>query len=219
MVLYSAVASPLDVSNRFTLFALPGRPVHSNTNSTSLGSFSRATITARRLITYLPTEIGRYLFIQLSELSHGENENARALKQQQRGFEPGISRLRVRHSTTELPRSTKFSRPKFNLTAISHPMNDFRWQIWRALERFRISIVHGQKIVIHVLLPPAVRWFMDRHLFISTADRVSYSQFQRLLPLADCGHLLQFARRKITLSEGQFAVLDIRRPTVIQNVV
>ena len=38
MFLYSVVSSPLDRSKRFTLFALPGRPVHSNTNSTSLGS-------------------------------------------------------------------------------------------------------------------------------------------------------------------------------------
>ena len=31
MFLYSAVSSPLDRSNRFTHFALPGRPVHSGT--------------------------------------------------------------------------------------------------------------------------------------------------------------------------------------------
>ena len=35
MFLYSAVSSPLDRSKRFTLFALPGRPVHSDTNSAS----------------------------------------------------------------------------------------------------------------------------------------------------------------------------------------
>ena len=34
--------------------------------------------------------------MQLSELGHdGENENAQASKQQQGGFEPGLSRLRV----------------------------------------------------------------------------------------------------------------------------
>ena len=37
MFLYSAVSSPLDHSKRFTLSS-PGRPVHSGTNSTSLGS-------------------------------------------------------------------------------------------------------------------------------------------------------------------------------------
>ena len=38
MLLYSAVSSPLDRSKRFTLFALPGRPVHSDTNPASPGS-------------------------------------------------------------------------------------------------------------------------------------------------------------------------------------
>ena len=33
-------------------------------------------------------------------------ENAQTSKRYQRGFEPGLSRLRVRHSTTEPPRST-----------------------------------------------------------------------------------------------------------------
>ena len=37
MFLYSAVSSHLDSSKRFTLSS-PGRPVHSNTNSASLGS-------------------------------------------------------------------------------------------------------------------------------------------------------------------------------------
>ena len=36
MFLYGAVSSPLDRSERFTLHP-PGRPVHSDTNSTSLG--------------------------------------------------------------------------------------------------------------------------------------------------------------------------------------
>ena len=38
MFLYSVVSSPLDRSKCFTLFALPGRPVHSDTNSASPGS-------------------------------------------------------------------------------------------------------------------------------------------------------------------------------------
>ena len=36
--LYNAVSTPLDRSKSFTLFALPGRPVHSDTNSVSPGS-------------------------------------------------------------------------------------------------------------------------------------------------------------------------------------
>ena len=38
VVLYSAVSSPLDRSKRFTLFAIPGTPAHSDTNSASPGS-------------------------------------------------------------------------------------------------------------------------------------------------------------------------------------
>ena len=45
--------------------------------------------------------------MELSELERrGDNENAKTSKRQQRGFEPGLSRLRVWHSTTGLPRST-----------------------------------------------------------------------------------------------------------------
>ena len=51
MFLYSAVSSPLDHSKCFTLFAFPGRPVHSNTNSASLGSI--LAITREGLFTHI----------------------------------------------------------------------------------------------------------------------------------------------------------------------
>ena len=58
-------------------------------------------------LTFPPLSVARYSFIQLSKLRHhGENENAQAWKQQQRGFEPGHPRLRDRWSIAELPRST-----------------------------------------------------------------------------------------------------------------
>ena len=57
--------------------------------------------------TFPPLSIARYSFIQLSRLRRREvKENAQTSKRYQRGFEPGLSRLRVRHSTTEPPRST-----------------------------------------------------------------------------------------------------------------
>ena len=67
--LYSAVSSPLDRSKRFTLFALPDRPVHSDTNSASPGSILvmqqlRATT---KSLTCPPLSIARYSFIQLSQ--------------------------------------------------------------------------------------------------------------------------------------------------------
>ena len=56
-------------------------------------------------LTFPPLSIARYSFIQLSRLRCREvKENAQTSKRYQRGFEPGLSRLRVRHSTTEPPR-------------------------------------------------------------------------------------------------------------------
>ena len=58
--LYSAVYGLRDCSKRFTLY-FPGRPVQSNTVSTSLGSIQTyATVNARRLlVTYPPLSITR----------------------------------------------------------------------------------------------------------------------------------------------------------------
>ena len=65
--LYSAVSSPLDRSKRFTLFAIPGRPVHSDTNSASPGSIlARQQLRAKaKSLTFPP--LSMYSFIQLSE--------------------------------------------------------------------------------------------------------------------------------------------------------
>ena len=66
---YSAISSPLDRSKRFTLFALPDRPVHSDTNSASPGSIlARQQLRATtKSLTCPPLSIARYSFIQLSE--------------------------------------------------------------------------------------------------------------------------------------------------------
>ena len=51
-------------------------------------------------LTFPPLSIARYSFIQLSRLRRREmKENAQTSKRYQRGFEPELSRLRVRHST------------------------------------------------------------------------------------------------------------------------
>ena len=82
MVLYSAVSSPLDRSKRFTLFALPDRPVHSDTNSASPGSIlAMQQLRNDYSLTCPPLSIARYSFIQLSRLRHREtNENAQTSK-------------------------------------------------------------------------------------------------------------------------------------------
>ena len=69
VVLYSAVSSPLDRSKRFTLVALPGRTVHSDTNSASPGSIlARQQLRAKtKSLAFPPLSIARYSFIQLSQ--------------------------------------------------------------------------------------------------------------------------------------------------------
>ena len=68
-----------------TLYTSPaGRPVHSSTNSTSLGSIlisHAATMREDYSVTCPPLSIARYSFILLSELGHCEkNENAQTSK-------------------------------------------------------------------------------------------------------------------------------------------
>ena len=68
---YSAVSIPFDHSKRFTLFALPDRTVHSDTNSASPGSIlAMQQICAKtKSLTFPPLSIpvARYSFIQLSQ--------------------------------------------------------------------------------------------------------------------------------------------------------
>ena len=92
----SAVSSPLGHSKHFTL-SPPGRPVHSDSNSTSLGSIPATLLTARTQFihnfTFPPLSIARYSFIQLSELGHrGENGNDQSSKRQQRVYTQHRSR-------------------------------------------------------------------------------------------------------------------------------
>ena len=81
MVLYSAVSNPVDRSKRFTLSS-PGRPVHSNTNSASLGSIlAMQQLRNDYSLTCPPLSKVRYSFIQLSRLRRREvNEHAQTLK-------------------------------------------------------------------------------------------------------------------------------------------
>ena len=59
---------PLDRSKRFTLFASPDRPVHSDTNSASPGSILvRQQLRAKtKSLTCPPLSIARYSFISLT---------------------------------------------------------------------------------------------------------------------------------------------------------
>ena len=103
----------MDRSKRFTLFSPPpppppGKPVHSDTNSASPGSIlAMLQLRAKtKSLTFPPLFIARYSFIQLSQLEHQWRERKCPIFETvaKGGFEPGVSSLRVRHSTTELPR-------------------------------------------------------------------------------------------------------------------
>ena len=53
-------------------FSFPGRPVHSDTNSSSLGSIlaMQQLRVKTKSLTFPPLSIARYSFIQLSQLEH-----------------------------------------------------------------------------------------------------------------------------------------------------
>ena len=92
---YSAVSSPLDRSKRFTLFASPGRPVHSDTNSASPGSIlAMLQLRAKtKSLTFPPLSIARYSFIQLSQQGRqwSVNEKPNLRNGSKGGFEPWLT--------------------------------------------------------------------------------------------------------------------------------
>ena len=70
----------------------PGRPVHYGNNLIYLGSIHQCSIVREDYsLIFPPQSIARYSFIHMSELGRrGQNNNE---KQQQRGFEPKLTRL------------------------------------------------------------------------------------------------------------------------------
>ena len=104
MFLYSAISSLLDRSKRFTRFAVPGRPVHSDTNLASPGNMlAMLQLRARtKSLTFPPLSITRYSFIQLSQLERQWRERKCPI------FEMAAKGIRTRaHLIAELPRSTQ----------------------------------------------------------------------------------------------------------------
>ena len=69
MFLYNALSSLLNCSKHYPLRLPPGRPVHSDINSTSLGSIlamQKLRIKTKSL-TFLPPSIAGYSFMKLSQ--------------------------------------------------------------------------------------------------------------------------------------------------------
>ena len=144
-------------------------------------------------LTFPPLSIARYSFIQLSRLRRREvKENAQTSKRYQRGFEPGLSRLRVRHSTTHSPhtawivlcifycasqghfwlivsfffRSLRKSCPFSSVHRAKVPFSDSTLSFWKPGQNTGyVSRYHKRRIIIHM--------YRDtRADVISTADNV-----------------------------------------------
>ena len=100
MVLYSAVSSPLDRSKRFTLSS-PGRPVHSDTVLGFSWKHSSHAAIAQRLFTHISTTVYSQVLIYTAESTEASWSERKCpnFETVTTGFEPGLSRLRVRHST------------------------------------------------------------------------------------------------------------------------
>ena len=103
MVLYSAVSSPLDRSKRFTLSS-PGRPVHSDTVLGFSWKHSSHAAIAQRLFTHISTTVYSQVLIDTAESTEASWSERKCpnFETVTTGFEPGLSRLRVRHSTNIL---------------------------------------------------------------------------------------------------------------------
>ena len=100
MVLYSAVSSPLDRSKRFTLSS-PGRPVHSDTVLGFSWKHSSHAAIAQRLFTHISTTVYSQVLIYTAESTEASWSERKCphFETVTTGFEPGLCRLRVRHST------------------------------------------------------------------------------------------------------------------------
>ena len=92
MFLYSALSSPLDRSQHFPLFALPGRP-------------SDGAIMHNDYITHISTTVYSQVLIYTAESTGASVERTKMpnLRNGSKGgFEPGLTSLRVWHSTNEM---------------------------------------------------------------------------------------------------------------------
>ena len=96
MFLCSAVSSPLYRSKRFTLHP-PGRPVHSNTNLTSLGSIQPCCNSARTLFTHIFTAVYSHVLIYSADWT-GVSWRERKY----RSFETAARGIRTRPSRLSL---------------------------------------------------------------------------------------------------------------------
>ena len=145
MVLYSAVSSPLDRSKRFTLSS-PGRPVHSDTVLGFSWKHSSHAAIAQRLFTHISTTVYSQVLIYTAESTEASWSERKCpnFDTVTTGFEPGLSRLRVRHSTNWATALLTWSWPQKNTLCSS----DWKWPI----------SVHVSSLISQLLFFPFLSW-------------------------------------------------------------
>ena len=170
---------------RFTRFALPDRPVHSDTNSASPGSIlARQQLRAKtKSLTFPPLSITRYSFKQLSQLGPQWRERKCPIIETvaKGNSKPGsLDCLRVRRSTTELPRST--------------------WYLCQTCS-FQHKLEFSRELLATLQLPPAYfHHLLKSQIFVHTAviggvmERINYPSLKLLQDYCHVSsmHLLQF---------------------------
>ena len=156
MVLYSAVSSPLDRSKRFTLSS-PGRPVHSDTVLGFSWKHSSHAAIAQRLFTHISTTVYSQVLIYTAESTEASWSERKCpnFETVTTGFEPGLSRLRVRHSTNWatalhvgtqrfIVEATYFSQNLGNFFYFSLPLVSFGGVIKKAVGALYLVFMPGE---------------------------------------------------------------------------
>ena len=148
-----------EVSNRTTQSALhsnhppPSKPVNADTYSTYLGK-------VQPHCNYWTETIHSHIYSHHREME-SSNKNAQASKRQQRGFEPSVTRLRVRHSTTELP---CFSDGYYEII-VCRVSNYFLVCVWGGGVRL-VLIILGPRIWCYVTVPIVCKTWLICHVSV-----------------------------------------------------
>ena len=176
MVLYSAVSSPLDRLKRFTLSS-PGRPVHSDTVLGFSWKHSSHAAIAQRLFTHISTTVYSQVLIYTAESTEASWSERKCpnFETVTTGFEPGLSRLRVRHSTnwatalhklnTVLPgrRTVAYALRARTITVLTPKQNTFEYQVW--CFHFREIKKQIKNIILHVT------WHLQVQFIVAANER------------------------------------------------
>ena len=117
-------------------FSSPGKPVHSDTNSAPLGSIlAMQQLRAKTIHSHISTTYSQLLVYKTEWTIMERTKMHNLLNGSKGGFEPGLSRLRVWHSTAERPRSTTYNGDHHVL--LTHMPRC--WRVWLFQSRLRTA--------------------------------------------------------------------------------